>query len=672
MTDSKSAILSSHKLITALLAIEFALVLWLSLFHPEVWPRDDSVTYFTQGQMLWLGDYPENPARPVFYPFLISLGMGICGLSGVGLRIMQGLFACLSLFLVYRLALKVSGHKAARTAALLYFLFPDMLFFSSRFYRESLTAFFLILTLNMIQVMLARPRVFTSLIAGVASGMLVLIKPEAGLLLAVLAIIGAVRAFYRRDLKNHFLPWVVCGLMALLTVFPAILSARAAYGEWIFINTYKGYTYVWAWCGIQEAGPEDEGKSFNKLESERVHRVIGRANNILFFSDPEIPYSKRDKWLLNKAKECVKEHPRAVASIFLQRLLHAPFKLDSAAGAWIRGGDLGRNWPPILERSITALALLASLLAVILAGPGVAALVKDRQGHPAAVTLIWYVLFYSTVLYVTRYRISIWPALAVVAGAGLPAATQVFRTHALGKTAALVIWIAFSLACVFAISGPAFKSLVRPAGWTSIEFGQGLSPEHQRWLLQIMADEFYQAREYQLMQSELEKFIKTRGKTLHPDVLKKTGVYYLEKGMLSTAAFFFRKAAEFQDDKEARKMLQKIRDSERTISLSDWEPAAKTGETTVYRAALPETVFVNPEFPPIEMQLRYQGRGFTYVADPEKEDAPVIYVYILKGRDIFITLPPDGPPPDSENPATFHYFALPSESLPDPASETAE
>ncbi len=643
----------------ALLLFQCLAVALLTFLSSGVWPRDDSVTYIEQGLRIYLGGFPPDPARPVFYPLLLAWGMELFGFKPLLLRLFQGLFLVATTALTYRLTLRVLNRRAALMAAGLLVVFPDLLFFFFRFYREAMTAFLFILTLNLVDLMLDKPgSTARAVFAGTAAGMLCLIKPEFSSMLALLAFLGAAVAIKKRDFKTHLAPWLVCGAMALITVFPSILAARAHFGEWIFINTYGGYQYSCSYCG--ELGP-DEGlppiKEFYKYDRERYHSVNPLANNVLFFSKEEIPYGERDRFLLGKAWKCIKEDRKKAAWMLLNRFLATLFRVNQSAAHMIRNGDFGKALPPVIIESLVLLDWLVILAVLLMLGPGLFALLRDPRARPIALSIVWFAAFYSTVYYSARFRVAVFPAFAVSAAAGaclLPAAMK-------GKKAktALIIWAILILILFFIVSPPSRVSAFRASSWRNDDIGQGLSRAHKRGFLIIAAEHYQREGARRRMVRELGRFIRIRRDSLREQDLIKVGDQFLKQAMPDVASFFYSMGSQiFGSDQaqEARKRTRSMRRSALITSFSQATESAVMG-VMIYRATLSAPALISLKAAPLTMSVRTKEDLFSYNPGMSEGKDLEPFQYYCRGRTLWITLPLKVEPPSPGNPLQVHYYS---------------
>ncbi len=642
-----------------LLAVQSAFIILLFPSTRGAWPGDDSITYVGQGIELFLGGFPSNPCRPVFYPFLLSLAMKLLGFKPFLILFLQALFIIPTTALTYRLALKTMGRRAALASASILVFFPDFLFFFFKFYREAMAAFLFILSLNLVHLMLLRPdEKVKAFIAGVAAGLLCLLKPEFSSMFALLAVVGGVKAVKARDLKTHAFPWILCGAAALLTVFPAITAARAHFGEWIFINTYKGYNYSVSYCGDYESpGGLPSIREFQNSDSRRYDQYNEFARNVMFLSSPEIPYGDRDSLLMDKALECIGENPKKAALMYANRFLAGLFRIDNAAPSWITRGDFGHSWSPAAVQSIGALNLFLDYFIILALGPGMIALFKKRGAWPMACSIIWFLFFYATVFYLGRFRMAVLPAFAIIAAAGVSSLPE--RLKSRGPQIALAVYIICVLLLFSAVS-PFFKrGIFKASSWKNVEIGQGPPSSEKRLFLIIAAEGYRKAGTWDLMHHELGRFIRERKDSLSADDLIFAGDRFMDAPMPGAASFFYASASSLYGSSKAAELLDKLESTRVRDALSSFELAENVeGEgISIYRSKLAKPMlFVWSVEVPLTTKVLFNERPFVFNPAMSEGDGLAPFQYYSRERTIWITLPAGSEAPSPGNPLIVDYF----------------
>ena len=529
--------------LAAVLAAQAALVAVVSRHATVSWQVSDAQTYFSQAVMLWQGLFPPNPVRPLFYPFYLSLGLKLFGLSGPGPALWQALPYLATTPLVWRAAKLAGGRATAGLAAGLYAFLPSALFYGSIFLlREPLTGFLLLLTINLTQLMLdqpdGRPDWRPAIRCGLAAGLLVLVKPEFGSLLALLAVIYSIAGARRRDLKPAA-SWIVCGLTALALTAPVVLLDRAVYHDWFFVNTYKGYNLYLSYCGRSD---EPGGRSFSELEDDRFQRAHDAGVKIIYLSPDAVPYSERDNRLAKLAFGCIAADPGWAAAAYPRRLLSILFIPNHDALDIMQAGNFG-PFSPAAVQFARFFSLLFNALTIFLLLPAAGLLIRTRIGRLVLIGIGWYVILMAAVYFVPRYRMAVWPLWAVAGGAGAAGLREWWRRGSRVRLL-LIGWLLLAAA----VSGPVILAeaarLLTPAEWVRPPEGQGISSRDQRDNLVDLAGSFIEAENLAGLDRELGGYIRDRHASLNRATLTDAGDYFARLGRPEGAAFFERMAVE--------------------------------------------------------------------------------------------------------------------------------
>jgi 4-amino-4-deoxy-L-arabinose transferase-like glycosyltransferase len=653
-------------LLAAIVALQAVLAVALNYYTRDFWPRDDEIVFLTQGLSLRAGNFPMNPARPLFYPFLLSIGMKAFGLEFFWLRLFQAAGLCASTLLLYRLARVIAGRKISLVTVLVFMTFIDGIFYANRFYRESVTMLLLLLTLNLVQYMIEESRrLARAIYAGAASGLLVMIKPEFGFLMALLALGGLAAAVRAMDFRSHLLPWLVCGLMALVTASPAVLAWRAALGEWIFICSNSGNYYASSYCGSLDTDePGDRDKRFYTKDLERFNRTKPLANQIFHYSDPSIPFNDRNRWLLNKTRECIRDNPLQSAYMLLRRALGVMFWPNKVAVIWIRNGDFGPGWPAPLVQSINLIILVADFLVILMLGPGLLRLARTRAGRVVLLTVVWVFFYYSLGLFRIRLRTPAWPLFVMAAVLGISEARNIMSSGSIMGRAALVSWLGSILVGLLLITLWLLAPVTKTGPWKKINIGEGLPQEQRGGLLFIMADELVKAGRADLMDGQLADFIRDRKSSLSSRVLIDTGDEFFKNRRFAAARFFFEMAEELEGGgEEAVRRLELISSMRKTDRIKKWRrlEEEELEGVDVFAAPLPGPVIADRDAPPLDMRLKGPSREYEYNAGLEEGKDIRPWQWTFRGAVLFITLPAGEQAPDGQEAPVLEYYATPEE-----------
>ncbi len=655
-----------HWIVITIAVAQLSLAITLILLTPDLWPRDDAVAYFTQAVRIMLGGMPDDPTRPLLYPFLIGSVMKLTGLDSMWPRLIQAFFYCLTTLLLYRLAFLACGKKCAVIAAGLFALFPDGLFFSTRFYKETLTAFFLVLSLNLIGAMIDNPkRPLTAAFAGLSCGFAVMMRQELGLLYAILAVWNMLAYVKNRAaLWKKASVWLICGLTALASTVPAVIAARAEYGEWIFLTTYRGTTYYWAFCGeLRPEGEDLEGKSFTEIDNKRAAWAMLRANDVIYFSDPSVPFGKRDAILMDRAIKCMMDNPTQSIEMVAKRSLETVFLADNGAYAWVMEGDFGKGWPAWTVRTLQLLDLIVDLFFILFLLPGLLALKVSEEGRRLAAVFLFYLVFYSTVLYVARYRISFWPICMIISAAGSIKVFCWFKQARLRTRAAYLIYAGLCMTLFIRVPENRIAEVLSPQSWSKVEIGDGMTPGHKVGYMMILAKEYADRGSWERINRELGPYIERGLVWVNQDLLLYAGDLLGAEIRPSTAKFFYQMAAKTPGDEHAwRARIESLEKNFLRAELTDMARAGEDQATgiAVYAGELPQPVLSRENAPPpLEMAVTFQNRKLSFNANLKKGLEADVYQYYFLGNRIWITLPASGPRPGGESPLSVNYYFVP-------------
>jgi hypothetical protein len=304
-----------------------------------------------------------------------------------------------------------------------------------------------------------------------------------------------------------------------------------------------------------------------------------------------------------------------------------------------------------------------NVMVILLLGPGIWALRKSRPGRMVILCVAWYALFYATVFYLSRFRISVWPVFVMAGAGGLAKAGEVFNEGSRPGRIILILCFGICLIAFSLVSNPISSPLARARAWRQIRVGEGLSEGHKRGVLIIIADEMAKARRLDLINKDLGRFIEARRGSLSPEALTEVGDHFSKDLKLSVAAFFYRMADELAGgDGKARKRLASIDRLRRTVNLASWEEAGRdqAAGMAVYTARLPGPVLADPKTPPLKMRLMGAGREYTYNAGMFEDRGVAGFQYAFRDSRVYITLPSGADPPSGQRPLTLDYFTPPS------------
>lgn len=349
-------------------------------------------------------DLGETMFLPPVYPLLLSAVFLVAGPSILATRIVQSLIDAGSCLLVYRLARRSFGPKAALLAGAIYALYPGMLVACSRYLTEPLFVFLSLAFVTLLAEFIARGRWPLALLAGVALAAAVLCKSVAGALPVFLLLFALLLPVWRGVRRR-----MIAGLG--LSMACVMLAA----GAWVLRNWVVSGTPVYpATSGglalytahVYAAHPEQRIRDSAHQAAREVDE-LGRAHGI--FLDPRDTYprwfrSPRDEVRLDrlareKARAYIVSNPLAFAR-------HV-------------AGNLWRFWFGAPNpRSIVISVLINGPLLLLAA----LALVRSRWwGSPTLMlwltVSLYLFLAHVAILSVVRYSLTVVPLACALSGA---------------------------------------------------------------------------------------------------------------------------------------------------------------------------------------------------------------------------------------------------------------
>jgi hypothetical protein len=427
------------------------------------------------------------------------------------------------------------------------------------------------------------------------------------------------------------------------------------------VSTYTGNTYVWAYCGSLDEPGQDNGRmSFQEKDAARARRVSPLSNRVLYFSKPSIPWKARDRFLMRRAAECLRERPGQAATMLGHRGLMTLFLLDGAAPDWIGEGQFGRPWPAVLRQLLRAADWLDDAVVLLLLGPGLWALLKSRPGRPAAAVVLWHVVFYSSVYYVSRYRVTTWPVFALAGAMGWGQVARLLKQRSPRALAGLLVWIAACGAGFGYVSRPWQSGLWHASNWEHIDIGEGLSAGKRAAFLAMMAEGVEQFGTTRVLDEELGPYVRERAGSLDPAILSAAGDEEGKKKLITTQIFFYRISAElFPGQGDAAARLKELETLRRVIELRNWKLAGRVAGkgVAVYTAALPRPAVMSAYGAALDTLLTGAGGPWRLNRKLAQGESLGPGEFDVKDAQVWITLPASAAAPES--PLRLEYYALP-------------
>ena len=237
-----------NRRLAAILLLSGALKVTLALVFADLPPRYDEAEFLAFGRAVAAGDAPvvwRAPGYQAFIAFGLWLGHGSVG----GVRVLQALVSVLTTWLVWRLARRRFGERAALGAAAFLAFYPSWVAYSHLLWAETLFLPFVVLAFDRVLAAGDSGDARAALAGGVALGLAALVRSTALVMLAV----SVVWLLARRGPRFIRAAALLAGAAAIVVApWSAVVSARA--GRLVIVDTNSGYNF---WSGNNRYIPRD-------------------------------------------------------------------------------------------------------------------------------------------------------------------------------------------------------------------------------------------------------------------------------------------------------------------------------------------------------------------------------------------------------------------------------
>ncbi|HWH44343.1 MAG TPA: glycosyltransferase family 39 protein, partial [Thermoleophilaceae bacterium] len=381
---------------------------------PDFEPVFDAADYSRHAESIAAGDgYPgsvvtasqDEPSafRPPAFPYLLGGVYALTGSSYTAARLLCALLGVLTVLLLFMVARRTLGPRAALVAGGIGAVFPPLVFLSASLTVESL---FTPLALGAVLVLL-RHRESASVRSAVAAGALIGAATLArynGLALLLPAVLATGLGVPRSMRVRAVSAAIVCAA-ALAVIAPWVVRTSTAFDSPTPLGTQGGYALAGVYNSVARSDPENPG-------AWRLPNVAPELRGL--FSDRSIDERELDSGLREESLELMGEHPGYVAEVFARnswRLANPRAHAEETSLSY-DGMGIPSGWRPLLDWSW--FALLGASLA------GAAAMAAGRARRPPL--FIWAVpaVVLGTVAAVAaepRYRTAADPFFALAAAA---------------------------------------------------------------------------------------------------------------------------------------------------------------------------------------------------------------------------------------------------------------
>jgi 4-amino-4-deoxy-L-arabinose transferase-like glycosyltransferase len=321
-----------HLLVLALIVVTSLTVrsAWVAYANPN--PNDgrfdDTLFYDHAAQLLAAGEgylgFSDQPTAqwPPGYPLLLAgiyKAFGHHVIAAKALNIVVGAATCI---LIYIIAARVFDRRVGLLAALIFALFPGQIYYTTLVSTESLSPAVLLLLLLAGLVWVRNGREVSAaqfLLFGVLFGAAMLLRGEAGILLAVVLLAGklAVESWRRFAYQASFLL-----IGAVVAVAPWTVRNAITMDAFVPVATGMGHTLL---AGHQD-DPYDIRSAFPEIELRLKYAHL----------PPEEREVRVEREATQKALEFMVGHPLYELQLLPEKLYHL-YEDDSDALLWVRG-----------------------------------------------------------------------------------------------------------------------------------------------------------------------------------------------------------------------------------------------------------------------------------------------------------------------------------------------
>jgi 4-amino-4-deoxy-L-arabinose transferase-like glycosyltransferase len=393
----------------------------------------------------------EGPGKPYWMPPLYPYALAGIGASIRGMLLLQAALGLGTLVLLARLTERlftpalgaIAARKAALWSGLLWTLYAPVLFFENRLLGVTFAIFLATLALDLAIRLLSRPRLPLAIAAGVACGLLALVRPNTLLSIPAiaLAILLATRAD-RKVLKTGLALTAGFALAALLTVAPALAKNHAAEGEWIPLTANSGINFYFGNNAEAHGTFHAPGPEWGSIEAQR-QTSINLAQSAL---GRELTTGEAASYWYGEGLDWLAAEPAAAAKLWGLKLADSLSSTEFGIQYNLRAS---REVAPTLWAAplpFGVLLFLAILGAAVLRRGGFTFRKEGLVlGAWLAAGLIGALLYFTY----SRFRLPLLPALVPLAGLG---AMSILGAHK-PKPAALLLASALLIQSFFAFEG---------------------------------------------------------------------------------------------------------------------------------------------------------------------------------------------------------------------------
>lgn len=366
----------------------------------------------------------EGPGKPYWMPPLYPLALAATGASIAVMVLVQGLLGLVTTALLVRFGEDLLGRglggdtarRAALASGLVWTLYGPVLFFETRLLGVSLALVLAVLTLGLVLRCLRSPAAGVAVAAGLAAGVLALVRPNTLLSIPAIAILmlATLPATQTISLKARLAPAIAFCLAALVAIAPALWKNHQAEGEWIPLTANGGINFYFGNNPASHGTFHAPGPEWGSIGKQRLTSIdLASAA-----TGEALSHGQASSYWFRQGLDYWGEEPGEAAKLVLLKLADC-----------LSSTEYGIQYNIEASRAVAPSLWIAGLpfgALLFLAALGMATVLRvkalDRAGWLLVLAWIGAGLV-SALLYFTysRFRLPLLPALIPFAGLGLVA-----------------------------------------------------------------------------------------------------------------------------------------------------------------------------------------------------------------------------------------------------------
>ena len=326
---------------------------------------------------------------PIYQYFLASIYI-IFGHNYEAVWLIQALLRVLTALFLYLIALKIFGEEGRRIgwiSAVVFGFHPDLIEIGAMLMTETLFIFLSILAVYAFTILYKNPSYLNSIFLGLSFGLAILGRSSIGIFILPFGFYFISRRDYAR--------LILFLLMLFLVMTPWTIRNYKVYGEFIPTMANFGYNF---WVGNHEGGDGEGGNTPELAAAQKKYGVIG-ANY----------------YAVEQFKEFVSAHPFQYIKFTVSRAIKY-FSFMRPMGFWF----YQQGWGQFI---FVASSVLGSLILFWTSFAGIVAWFKKERRNPLLGYFLFFILLTALslvpILYETRYRLPVYPFLALFSGLAL-------------------------------------------------------------------------------------------------------------------------------------------------------------------------------------------------------------------------------------------------------------